>query len=181
MIKAHRVDTRGHGFAPWRVVVWLVMLLSAAGLVLNGYACVVFVQAIAAMSAEAMAQADPRVALAWSLAYTVAALAIMVTALATLRWREWARQAMRILAVLLALWALYTAWVTFDQWRQLGAVLSQAGLPDDLLAVGQRQRNVLFIGLCMKAISVPVLAWLAWALGRPAVRDRFRHDGALVA
>lgn len=173
MFEAKKTPALGRPFAPWRIVVWLVMLLAAVGFVINGYASVVIGQAAAGMSAADAAEMNPYVALAWSVGYALAAFATMAVALATLRWREKGRAAMRIIAVLLAAWAAWTAWLAFGQWQQLGAVLGQAGLPADLLAAGMKHRNILLIGVLLKAVSVPVLAWLAWALGTLRVRQQF--------
>jgi hypothetical protein len=31
------------------------------------------------------------------------------------------------------------------------------------------------VGLALKAVAIPLLLWLAWQLGRPAVRAQFRR------
>jgi hypothetical protein len=175
VFKAARGAKRSRPFAPWRIVVWLVMLLAATGFVINSYASVLIGRAVGAVSAEAIAAGagDPRIGLAWSLAYALAAFVVMAVALGTLRWREWGRRAMRVIALLLLVWAAYTAWGSFDQWTQLGAVLSQAGLPADLLAAGQKHRTILLVGLVLKGVSVPVLGWLSWMLGSVSVRQQF--------
>ena len=173
MFEAKKAPGFNRPFAPWRIVVWLVMLLAAVGFVINGYAAVAFGQAVAAMSDATAADMDPRIALAWSVGYALAAFATMAIALATLRWRERARRAMRVIAVLLAVWAAWTAWIAFGQWQQLGVVLGQAGLPPDLLLAGTKHRNILFVGLLLKAVSVPILGWLAWVLGTVRVRQQF--------
>jgi hypothetical protein len=175
VFEAKKVPVRGRPFALWRIVVWLVMLLAAVGFVINGYAAVVFGRAAAAMSEADIGAANmnPWVAMAWSVGYAVAAFATMAIALATLRWRERARQAMRVVALVLAAWAVWTAWIAFGQWQQLGVVLGQAGLPPDLLAEGVKHRNILLLGLALKAVSVPVLAGLSWVLGTIKVRQQF--------
>lgn len=165
----------GRPFAPWRIVVWLVMLLSAVGFVINGYAAVMFGQAVGAITPEAIANggADPRVALAWSLGYALVAFVIMALALSTLRWREWGRTWLRLAAVPLMIWAAYTAWIAFGQWQQLGVVLAQPGLPPELLAMAMKHRTMMLVGLSMKLVSVPVLGWMAWKLGTVRVREQF--------
>lgn len=174
MFKAVTGAKRARPFAPWRIVVWLVMLLSAAGLVINGYAAVIIGHAVGALSSDAAAGGpDPRIALLWSVGYTLAAFAVMAIALSTLRWREWARGAMRIIALLLMVWAAYTAWFAYGQWQQIGVVLGQPGLPPDLVAAAGRQRTILLVGVLLKALSVPLLGWLAWALGSVRVRQQF--------
>jgi hypothetical protein len=173
VFEAKKAPSQGRPFAPWRIVVWLVMLLAAVGFVINGYASVVIAQAMATLSDAAAAEINPRIAMAWSVGYALAAFVTMAVALATLRWREGARRAMRPIALLLAAWAAWTAWIAFGQWQQLGVVLGQAGLPPDLLAAGTKHRTILFVGLMAKVVSVPVLAWLAWVLGTVRVRQQF--------
>lgn len=161
-------------FAPWRIVVWLVMLLAASGFVVNSYAAIVIGPAVGAMTAEAVAAGpDPRVALAWSLGYALAAFAIMAVALSTLRWREWARGTMRALALLLMVWAAYTAWFAYGQWQQMGVVLDQPGLPADFVIAAGRQRTIMLVSLLLKIASVPLLGWLGWVLGSVKVRRQF--------
>lgn len=174
MLKARKRDVFARPFAAWRIVAWLVMLLAAVGFVINAYIAVLSGGAIHDLTPEAIADGpDPRIALAWALAYTIAAFAIMAISLSTLRWREWARRAMRVVAPLLMVWAAYTAWVSFEQWQQIGAVLGQPGLPPELLALGEKRRTILLAGLLLKVVSIPVLGWMAWALGTVPVRQQF--------
>ncbi|MDF3980421.1 hypothetical protein P3W24_00200 [Luteibacter sp. PPL201] len=164
----------GRPFAAWRIVVWLVMLLSGAALVLNAFAVFMVSQAWLTLSPEAIANGpDPRVTLAWSVGYAVVAFITVALSLGTLRWREWGRAGLRIVALLLAAWAVYTAWVGYDQWRQIGVVLSQPGLPPLWLAQAERRRTILLVGVILKAITVPTLAWLSWRLGSLRVREQF--------
>ena len=161
-------------FAPWRIIVWLVMLLAAVGFVINTYGAIIAAHAIGSLSPEALAGGpDPRMLMAWSLGYAVAAFAVMVLSLGTLRWREWGRRSMRVVALLLAVWAAWTAVVAFHQWQEIGVVLGQPGLPPDLLVGALKARTILLVGIVLKAVSVPALAWLAWALGSVKVRQQF--------
>ena len=175
MFKTVRGARGAQPFALWRIVVWLVMLLAAVGFVINAYGAVIAGGAIGSLSPEAIAAGgpDPRILMAWSLGYTVGAFAVMVLALGTLRWREWGRRAMRVVAGVLAVWALYTAWMAFHQWQEIGVVLGQPGLPPELLIQATKARSILFVGIVLKAVSVPVLAWLAWVLGSVTVRQQF--------
>jgi hypothetical protein len=151
------------------------MLLSAVGFVINTYGAILAANAIGTMTPEAIAAGgpDPRILLVWSLAYAFAAFAVMALSLATLRWREWGRSAMRVVAGVLAIWAVYTAVVAFHQWQEIGLVLGDAGLPPELLARATKTRSILLVGVVLKAVSVPVLAWLAWVLGSVSVRQQF--------
>jgi len=63
--------------------------------------------------------------------------------------------------------------VAFHQSQEIAAVLTQAGLPPELLARGMKARSILMVGVVLKAVSVPVLAWLAWVLGSVSVRQQF--------
>jgi len=175
MFKTVKGGHRARPFAPWRIVVWLVMLLAAVGFVINAYGCIIAAHAIGAMSAEAIAAGapDPRILMAWSLGYTVGAFAVMVLALGTLRWREWGRRSMRIVAGVLAVWAIYTAYVAFHQWQEIGVALGQDGVPPELLVRATKARSILMVGIVLKAVSVPVLAWLSWVLGSLSVRQQF--------
>ena len=131
---------RHRPFAGWRIAVWLMMLLAAVGFVINTYASVVLAGAIGSVSHEAIAQgaSDPRIGVAWSLAYSLAAFVVIAVALGTLRWREWGRRAMRAVALLLLVWSAYTAWGAFDQWQQLGVVLEEEGMDIDGGLLGGR-------------------------------------------
>jgi hypothetical protein len=80
---------------------------------------------------------------------------------------------MRVVAGVLAVWALYTAWMAFHQWQEIGVVLGQPGLPPELLIQATKARSILLVGIVLKAVSVPVLAWLAWVLGSVTVRQQF--------
>jgi len=80
---------------------------------------------------------------------------------------------MRVVAGVLAIWATYTAVVAFHQWQEIGVVLGDANLPPELLARAMKTRSILLVGVVLKAVSVPILAWLAWVLGSVSVRQQF--------
>jgi uncharacterized membrane protein YidH (DUF202 family) len=165
-------------FAPWRIVVWLVMLLAAFGFVIHAFVGVRVAFAIGALSDEALAAGPPPwPVMLWSVGYALAAFAVMVLALGTLRWRTWARAPMRVAAAILAVWFIWTAVVEFQHWQQIGADLMRAGLPADYVAAQAKQRTILQIGIILKAVSVPLLAWLSWVLGTVKVRQQFARTG----
>ncbi|MDR6938043.1 hypothetical protein [Luteibacter sp. 3190] len=172
---AIRGPKRTRPFALWRIVVWIMMLLAAVGFVIHAFAAVVSAGAIGAVSAEALAAGvpDPRVRLMWSLAYALAAFVTIAVTLSALRWRAWSRSVLRVIALVLAVWFAWTAWIEFGQWKQVGAVLAQAGLSADDLAEWTRRRTILLAGVVLKLVSIPVLAWLAWVLGSLRVRQQF--------
>jgi hypothetical protein len=151
----------------WRIVTWVVMLLAAFGLITNLRAVLLVSNALARLVAPEDLE-HARIAMAWAVGYVFVALGVVVVCFATIRRREWARGTMRVIAAGLALWAAWTAWQLFDQWQ---AVLSAH--PGD----SARIRNILLVSGAMKLISIPVLAWLAWCLGRPGVRAQFSAKG----
>ena len=53
--------------------------------------------------------------------------------------------------------------------------LAQLGNDATLRNAVVHARRVYRITLGLKAIAIPVLLWLAWRLGTPAVRSQFRH------
>lgn len=174
MLAVKRGASRARPFASWRIVVWLVMLLAAGGFVVNAYAAVVMAGAIGSLKGELPpGVTDPRIQLAWAIASSLLAFATMAVSLSTLRWMGWARDAMRVLALVLAVLAIYTGYVMYAQWQQVGALLAQPGLPEQILAGLARQRTIMLVALILKVVSVPVLAWLFWVLGTPRVRRQF--------
>lgn len=169
----------GRGFAAWRVMVWLLLLLAAFG-------CVQYINHAQLLWAQRHAFApDPaamkalRGILAWDIAYLLAAFTLIVLCAGCILRQAWARPAMRVGAIVLALWALVTAvalllqWPSFDRasadaMHQLG---DQAKLQQALL----HARHSYIIALVLKSLAVPLLLWLSWQLGRPAVRAQFRQ------
>ncbi|TCV92043.1 hypothetical protein EC912_10834 [Luteibacter rhizovicinus] len=165
---------RARPFAAWRIVTWLVMLLAAVGFVINVSGLMQIVEGMKTVTPEAAAaMPDARAAMAWATSYIVIAFVVIVMALAALRWRNWGRHGMRVVALVLLVWAAITAWISFGQWQQLGVVLAQPGFPQEAVAVVLKVRGTILASTVLKAVSVPVMAWLAWQLGRPAVRAQF--------
>jgi hypothetical protein len=80
---------------------------------------------------------------------------------------------MRIAAGVLAVWAIVTAVIAFQQWQAIGTELGQGGLAPEQVLRDLKLRSILVVGIVLKTVSVPVLAWLAWALGSVPVRQQF--------
>ncbi|HET7663490.1 MAG TPA: hypothetical protein VFK31_07610, partial [Rhodanobacteraceae bacterium] len=91
--------------------------------------------------------------------------------------RAWARPVLRVVAGILALWFLVTAIQMAAQWSSLSnqsaTLLSQSALNDAGRVLLERIQRRYLVAMILKAIAVPVLAWLAWRLGTPAVRAQF--------
>ena len=141
-----------HGFSAWMIGLWLLLLLSAMG-------CVQYLQ-----------HAD--------YAYLLAGLAVIVVCVGGILRQAWARPVLRALAVLLALWSLVSGILMlqhagdFERARQ--HALSQPQLAEIALWLIARAQRTWQVGIALKAIAIPLLLWLAWTLGRPAVRAQFR-------
>lgn len=112
-------------------------------------------------------------------AYLLAALLVFVACAGCILRLAWARPTMRALAVLLALWALVSGVLMLRQWGDFEtarqhALAMQPQLAEIALWMVARARRTWQVGLVLKAIAIPMLLWLAWQLGRPAVRAQFK-------
>lgn len=141
-------------FGTWRVATWIVLLLAAFG------------------GVQYLRHGD------WP--YLAGAFAVIVACAGCILRQPWARQALRVIALLLVLWALATGGLMLAQWGQFADARAHAlGQPqaDLALLVIEQARRSFLLGLVLKALLVPLLLWLAWQLGRPAVRAQFvaRH------
>ena len=139
-------------FAAWAIGLWVVLLFAAMG----------FVQYL--RHAEYL--------------YLAAALLVIAVCAGCILRQAWARPAMQALAVLLALWALVSGVLMlqqsgdFETARQHAMAQPQFG--DVALWMIARAERTWRVGLALKAASIPLLLWLGWQLGRPAVRAQFR-------
>jgi len=137
-------------FAGWSVACWIVLLLAAFGAVLY------------------LRHRD--------YSYLLGALVVVVVCAGGILRQPWARNALRVLALLLAAWALVTGGLMIAHWDQFALARQHAlGEPHAdlvLLLIEQARRDYL-LGLVLKALAIPLLLWLAWRLGTPAVRAQF--------
>lgn len=170
---------RGPGFAVWRVVVWLLLLLAAFGCVQYlSHAQLLWTQG-RAFAPDAAASTALRGMLAWDIAYLLAAFVLIVLCAGCILRRAWARPALRVAAALLALWllasggALLAHWPAFERasTEALGQLHGDATLQQALL----HARHTYLATLVLELVAVPVLLWLSWRLGVPAVRAQFRR------
>jgi len=139
-------------FGTWRVVTWIVLLLAAFG------------------GVQYLRHGD------WP--YLAGAFAVIVACAGCILRQAWARAVLQLLAVLLAAWALLSGVLMlqqagdFDIARQHAQAQPQLG--EVALWMIARAERVWQVGLALKAAAIPLLLWLAWTLGRPAVREQFR-------
>ena len=171
--------SRGRRFMPWRVLVWLMLLLAAFGCVQYlSHAQLLWGQRHAYAAGSDATRALHRL-LAWDIGYLLAAFALIVLCAGCILRQAWARPAMRVAAGVLALWMLASGGAMLAQWPQLlqasRDALSQlhdrSALHDALL----HARRSYLLALLLKGFAVPLLVWLVWTLGRTDVRAQFRH------
>ncbi|HEV2679286.1 MAG TPA: hypothetical protein VGV14_02190 [Rhodanobacter sp.] len=149
---AVRADsTSARRFSVWTIGVWILLLFTAMG------------------SVQYLQHAE--------YAYLAAALLVIVVCAGCILRQAWARPAMQVMAVLLALWALLTGVLMLHQWNDFETArqhaLAQPQLGEIALWMIARAQRTWQVGLTLKAIAIPLLLWLAWQLGRPAVRMQF--------
>lgn len=171
------MSARRRSLALYRIVIWCVQLLAMFAVL--EYVRFLYGAVAGAHSLGALFRAQgglaglltgkPFVAL---LSLLVACVTVSIAA-GTLLYREWARRAMRVLAVLLALWSLATAWEWYAALHPLQGMITR--YHDNAVAMLHLTRMLHQVEavLVLKLVSVPVLGWLCWRLGRPAVREQF--------
>ncbi|RDI98566.1 hypothetical protein DVT68_08530 [Dyella solisilvae] len=168
------------GFAVWRIVVWLLLALAAFGCVqyaVHGHQLWNALQGTAAQNDEARSQLHRM--LAWNVGYFVAALAIVVISAGVILRQGWSRPAMQVVAVVLALgWGLAGGLSALSKWQEFSDAITPTIAQSPVGAIAQamydQARHTFMINLGLRAVAIPVLLWLAWWLGRPAVRAQFR-------
>lgn len=139
-------------FAAWAIIPWVFLLLAALG----------FVQYL--RHAEYL--------------YLAGALLVIAVCAGCILRQAWSRSAMRVLALLLAVWSLVTAVLMLQQSGDFEIARQHAQTQPQLgeMAVWMiaRAQRTWQVGIGLKLLAIPALLWLAWQLGRPAVRAQFR-------
>lgn len=111
-------------------------------------------------------------------AYLAAAMLVVVVCAGCILRQSWSRLAMQVLAVLLAAWAGITGVLMLQQWGDFEIARQQvqasAQLGDMALWMIERAERTWRVALAFKLLAVPPLLWLAWQMGRSAVRAQFR-------
>jgi hypothetical protein len=150
-VRADTASTRR--FAFWAVGPWVALLLAALG------------------GVQYLRHAE--------YAYLAAALVVVVVCAGCILRQSWARPAMQVLDVLLAAWALVTGVLMLQQSGDFETArqhaMAQPQLGEVAVWMIARAKRTWQVALVLKAIAIPLLLWLAWQLGRPAVRAQFRR------
>ncbi|AIF46744.1 hypothetical protein HY57_05450 [Dyella japonica A8] len=178
---AMRTESSRHdGFAFWRILVWLILLLAA-------YGCLQYVthaqqlwhalQPLPASDTGDIVQLQKM--LAWDVLYFLAAFALVVICAGAILRQAWARSALQVACVLLAVgWGLVGGLMLFSQWHEFSQGVAMTNAQSSLdtasqMALAHMHRSFL-IAMGIKVVGGPLLLWLAWRLGQPAVRQQFR-------
>jgi len=165
----------------WRVVVWLLLLVSAFG----SLQYIKHMQNVWGQLRDnpSLQPADLDALhgmLGWDAAYLLVVFVLIVICAGCTMCQAWARPCMRVAAVLLAIWLLITGYLQLRDLQAMGAnsaaILAQAqhqGTAGAAQILGRLQRSYQ-LAVVFKSVGVLALLWLSWRLGKPAVRAQFR-------
>ncbi|GLQ95587.1 hypothetical protein [Dyella mobilis] len=179
LISRYDLGRRKPGFAWWRMFAWVLMLLAAFG----GVQYIQHAQQVWAALQTLPAGEDQNAStlhgmLNWDIGYLVVALAVIVACAGCILRQAWARPVLRVMALLLCVWSAYRGVLLWQQWQTFdtaNALLQAGGQPSaGQLAQLADLRKILLVGLGLRIVAIPLLLWLAWQLGHPAVRLQFR-------
>lgn len=149
----HAGPASARRFSAWTSAVWILLLFAAMG----------FVQYL--RHAE--------------YAYLAAALVVIAACAGCILRQGWARPTMQALAVLLAVWTLVTGVLMLQHTGDFEIARQHARAQPQLGKVAlwmiARAERTWRVGLALKAAALPLLLWLAWQLGRPAVKAQFQR------
>jgi len=173
LISRFDTDVRKSRFAWWRMLTWILLLAAAFGSVQyirHAQAVWDALQKVSPAGGDSQQIiAGLHALLGWDIGYLIGAFVVVVACAGCILRQAWARSVLRMVALLLCVWVAYGGVMLWHQWQSVDPASVQEG--QQLMADFGR---VLRINLILRAISVPLLLWLAWQLGQPAVRLQFR-------
>jgi hypothetical protein len=176
LISRSGLDRRNPGFAWWRMLVWVLLLLAAFGGVQYIHHAQQVWSALQALPPGDQGNADTlHGMLGWDMGYLAGALVVIAACAGCILRQAWARPVLRVIALLLCVWSAYRGLLLWQQWRAFdvaNAALVAGGqsVPAQLADL----QRIMLAGLGVSIVAVPILLWLAWQLGHPAVRLQFR-------
>jgi hypothetical protein len=77
---------------------------------------------------------------------------------------------LRAITLVLCVWSVYRGVLSWQQWHAISGAGAALLANIQLAELGR----ISLIMLVLWAVAVPILLWLAWQLGQPAVRLQFR-------
>jgi hypothetical protein len=178
LISQSDLGRRKPGFAWWRMLAWVLLLLAAYGGMEYIHHAQQIWAALQALPAGDNENAAPlHSMLGWDVGYLLAALGVIVTCAGCILRQAWARPMLRVVALVLCVWSAYRGLLLWQQWQAFDAAnaLLTGGQPSSgQVAQIADLRRILLAGIGLRVVAVPILLWLAWQLGHPAVRLQFR-------
>jgi hypothetical protein len=170
---------RSAGFAWWRMLVWVLLLLAGfGGVQYVSHAQQVWGVLKSLPPGDATASSALYGMLAWDAGYLVVAFALIVVCAGCILRQGWARPVLRLIALALCIWSAYRGVLLWQQWgalNQAGAALATGAQASALEGAQLTDlRHIVLAGLGLRIIAVPALLWLSWQLGQPAVRLQFK-------
>jgi uncharacterized membrane protein len=179
VISRYDLGRRKPGFAWWRMFAWVLLLLAAFG----GAQYIQHAQQMWGALQTLPAGDDQHASilhnmLGWDIGYLIGALVVIAACAGCIMRQAWARPVLRVIALLLCAWSAYRGVLLWQQWQAFDAAntVLQAGgqpTPGQLTQLGDL-RKILLVGIGLRIAAVPLLLWLAWQLGHPAVRLQFK-------
>jgi hypothetical protein len=166
-------------FAWWRMLAWVLLLLAACGgLEYARHAQQIWTALKVLPAGDEQHAAPLHAMLAWDIGYLIVAFVVIAGCAGCILRQAWARPVLRVIALLLCVWSAYRGVLLWQQWQVFdvanAAVLAGGQASPGQLAQLADLRRILLAGLGLRVVAVPVLLWLAWQLGDPAVRLQFR-------
>lgn len=178
MFKFRNANGSHDGFAFWRLVTWLLLLLSA-------YGCLTYFMHAGQVwkVAQTLPAGNPQdltqlhVMLAWDVGYFVVAFALVVICAGAILRQAWARPSLQVASLLLAVVAFVGGLTQAASWRSFSQAVKATDAQTSLdtaseMALTHLHRSFL-MAMGIRALAIPLLLWLAWSLGRPLVRSQF--------
>lgn len=179
LISRSDLSRRKPGFAWWRMLTWLLLLLAAfGGVQYIHHAQQVWGVMQALPPGDDQGAASLHIMLAWDLGYLAASLVVIAACAGCILRQAWARSALRVIALVLGVWMAYRGILLWQQWQAFDAANAALLASGQVSTAAHMQladlRRVLLLGLGLRVVAIPILLWLAWQLGQPAVRLQFR-------
>ncbi|HTV84597.1 MAG TPA: hypothetical protein VME63_04285 [Dyella sp.] len=172
LISRSDLGVRRSRFAWWRMLVWVLLLLAAGGGIENlTHAQQVWGVLRNLPPGDASAVSAMQGMLAWDVGFLVGWFALIVVCAGCILRQSWARPVLRLIALLLCALAAFGAW---QQWTMLNGLAAASAASGQAATQLIDLRHVVIAGLGLRLIAAPVLLWLSWQLGQPAVRLQFK-------
>jgi hypothetical protein len=178
LISRSDLGRRKSGFAWWRMLAWVLLLLAAFG----GVQYIQHAHQIWG-ALQALPAGDEHNAsvlhgmLGWDIGYLIGAFVVIAACAGCILRQAWARPVLRVVALMLCVWSAYRGMLMWQQWQAFdaaNALLANGQPPAGVAAQVADLRRILLAGLGLRVVAVPILLWLGWQLGEPAVRLQFR-------